>query len=191
MTLPLNKFKFDETITSDNFYLSKHKLEKADEMFAAIDRDRKRLFEFLPWVPFIKTAEDQKKYIQLTHENWQKMASFDFSIYLKETDQFIGNIGVMRINWITGKVELGYWIIGPFEGKGLITKAVQTMENYLFQSGFNKIEIRCTKGNERSLVIPKRLGYKYEGTLRDDVFEHSQLKDTLVYSKLKKELSDC
>lgn len=115
--------------------------------------------------------------------------AFDYGIFLSNTDEFVGSLSVMNINWVTGKSELGYWINSENEGKGLISESVKLIEDYIFSRGFNKIEIRCTEDNLRSIAIAKKFNYHFDGKIRDDLYEHGEFRNTLVYSKTKKERS--
>lgn len=77
-----------------------------------------------------------------------------------------------------------------YEGKGLMSAAVSALEKTCFEIGFNRVEIRCSSLNLNSAGVPKRLGYKLDGTLRQDSLEKGKYRDTLVFSKLKTEIQE-
>ncbi len=176
-----------EQIVKQRVILKKHDLETALLMFKSIDSDRQRLGEFLPWVPFIKTVEDEISYIKSTHDNWQDGSQFGYSIFQSETEDYVGNVGVHNISWQNHRCEIGYWILGKYEGQGLMSAAVEALEQACFASGFNRIEIRCSSLNLKSAKVPKRLGYTLEGTLRREAFENGKYRDTLVFAKIQNE----
>lgn len=68
----LNKEEFDWQISGTTFSLKKYEMNRVQEIFSIIDKDRTRLHKFLPWLPYIKTVEDEKNYIQHSHLNWEK-----------------------------------------------------------------------------------------------------------------------
>lgn len=180
----MEKFLFKDTIDSDSILLRKHRMGDAGKIFEAIDRDRARLTNSLPWPPAIKTVQDEVDYIGYTHKVWEQHRFFDYSLFYKPADAFIGGVGVLNINWPNAAAELGYWIVGDHEGRGLVSEAVGAMEAYLFNSGFFRIEVRCTEGNLRSCKVVERLGFAREGVLRGNIVENGSRRNTIVYSKL-------
>ncbi len=102
----------------------------------------------------------------------------------------MGNIGVHTIVWEHGRCEIGYWLLGDFEGRGYMSEAVLALEQACFLHGFHRVEIRCSSQNLRSARVPRRCGYTLEACLREDAWENHQWRDTLVFSKLRGEASN-
>ena len=176
-----------ESIDSHRLTLKKHRIDAAAMMFDYVERDRERLSRFLPWPPGIKSVEDEKRYIEDTHRWWKEQTLFDYGLFRKADDVYMGNLGVHSIQWRHDCCELGYWILGDFEGAGYMSEAVGALESTLFQLGFHRIEIRCDASNERSAKLPQRRGYNLDGTLRQACKVPSGYRDTMVFSKLRSE----
>lgn len=174
-----------ELIAAERVTLKKHQIELAETMFKYVDQDRERLGRFLPWVAWTKGIHDEREYIEMTHRQWQDYKMFDYGIFLNEGNTYIGNVGVHTIAWDHNRCELGYWILGQFEGQGYISDAVKALEKTLFDIGFFRIEIRCSGGNARSGKVAERCGYTFEARLRKHSIENGQRRDTLIYAKLK------
>ncbi|MBI2520226.1 MAG: GNAT family N-acetyltransferase [Bdellovibrio sp.] len=181
----MEKREFPATIQAHLVVLRKHQLEVAPTMFDYIEKDRERLRQFLPWVDFTKTLQDEINYLKMTHEKWAQFELFDYGIFDRDTDTYLGNVGVHSIAWNHERCELGYWILGDFEGKGFMSDAVRGLEKTCFEMGFNRVEIRCSSLNQRSASIPKRLGYRLEGVLSQDSIEMGRFRDTLIFGKTK------
>jgi ribosomal-protein-serine acetyltransferase len=49
------------------------------------------------------------------------------------------------------------------------------------------MEIHCATGNTRSSAVPKRLGFTFEGTLREAQLLDGRYVDLDVYSMLRRE----
>ena len=178
---------FPTLIVTNRLELRQHRRGLASEMFACVDRDRERLREFLPWVDMTKTVADEESYIQMTLDRWHKGELFDYGLFLKTEGRYLGNVGLHTIAWNNRCAEIGYWILGEFEGQGYISEAVTGLQEAAFALGFHRLEIRCSSENHRSASVPRRLGYKLDGTLRENSIEHGLFRDTLVFSKLSGE----
>ncbi|KYG64596.1 GNAT family N-acetyltransferase [Bdellovibrio bacteriovorus] len=174
-----------ETIAASRVTLKKHRIELATEMFRRVDEDRERLGKFLPWVAWTKGIHDEREYIEMTHKQWADFKMFDYGVFLNDGDVYLGNVGVHTIAWEHNRCELGYWIVGGYEGQGYVSEAVKALEKVLFDEGFFRIEIRCSGANARSASVALRCGYMLEGRLRKHCIENGQRRDTLIYAKLK------
>jgi hypothetical protein len=174
-----------ERIDANRIYLRKHELALAETMFRYVDQDRERLDQFMPWAKFVKTPEDERVYIQLTHDKWNQFELYDFGVFRRDDDVYMGNVGIHSISWINDRCEIGYWILGQFEGQGYMSEAVEALLGELFQRGFNRVEIRCSQLNQRSASIPRRLGFQLEACLEQHTLENGQYRDTLIFALLK------
>lgn len=173
-----------ERLEGPRIFLQGHPLSLAEAMFRAVDADRERLRAFLPWVDMTLTVEDEVRYILTTQEGWELGSQFDYGMYERATGSYLGNAAIHTIRWEHACCEVGYWILGAFEGRGYVAEAVALLEAACFQRGFHRIEIRCNAHNARSAAVPRRLGYELDGTLRQNAIEHGQYRDTLVFGKL-------
>lgn len=174
-------------IESERIFLRKHDIKQAKIMFDCVNRDRKRLEKFLPWVGRTKTIGDEADFIKTTHQWWKELKHFDFSIVRKSDNAYMGNIGIHSIKWERYSCEIGYWITSDFEGQGYMSEAVRALESEMFKLGFNRVQICCSTLNARSANVPRVCGYKFEGTIRQDGVDLGKFRDTLVFGKLKKE----
>lgn len=172
-------------LESERVIIIKHDTSFAGAMYAVINRDRQRLMEFLPWVPHMKSRQDELNYILITHERWKDYTLFDYSLFRKSDQTYMGTLGVHTIDWDSDACELGYWILSDFEGQGYMSEAVRTLEKHLFEIGFNRIEIRCDPRNQKSSHIPISCGYIFDAHLKQEARMYGELRDTLVFSKLK------
>src|SRR6185436_1084270 len=66
-----------------------------------------------------------------------------------------------------GAREIGYWIATAHAGKGLATESTGALVRVGFEvERLERVEIHCDPANVRSLAIPRKLGFRHEGTLR-------------------------
>ncbi|MDQ7726781.1 GNAT family N-acetyltransferase [Bacillus halotolerans] len=147
--------------------------------------------ELKAWLPFaqeLPTVEETEINLRNAHINFLKRESFRFLIFDKDSNDFIGITSLQRIDWNIPKCEIGYWVNTKFGGNGYITEAVKKLANFgLHNIKFRRIEIRCESTNLKSRAIPEKLGFVFEGTLRNDDLsaDGSKLTDTCFYSITK------
>lgn len=182
----MNKTHLPVQIESERIILKKHDVTIAKAMFQYVDQDRERLMRFLPWVKFTNSIQDEIDYIKMTHEKWDKHELYDYGIFLKSNNTYMGNVGVHTISWSNDRCEIGYWILGRFEGQGYMSEAVKILTESCFEIGFNRVEVHCDPQNHRSAKVPKQLSFRFEACLTQHAKDHQGLaRDTLVFARLK------
>jgi RimJ/RimL family protein N-acetyltransferase len=184
----MEKVYLPEEIKGERITLKRHSIDLAERMFQYVDQDRERLRKFLPWVDGIKEVQDEINYINFANAQWDLLLMFDYGIYRSTDDKYMGNCGIHTISWAHNRCEIGYWILGEYEGKGYVSEAVLLLEKTLMKVGFNRIEIRCESANARSASVPKNNGYQLDGVLRENMCYSGRYVDSLVFSKLRSEI---
>jgi ribosomal-protein-serine acetyltransferase len=159
---------------------------QANLLFALVDGNRPHLRRFLPWVDHTRTVEDSRAFIELTLRQLAQSNGFHAGIWSQ--GELAGVIGHHRIDWSNGATTLGYWLGERFQGKGLMTRAVEAFLHHAFvEVKLNRLEIRCAVENDRSRAIPERLGFKPEGVLRDAEWLYDHYVDHVIYGQLARE----
>lgn len=156
----------------------------AEELFAVVDRNRERLRKWLPWVDATKSADDTLKFIRDSLKRHAESGEVVAGIWAG--GQLAGTIGLhMRGE---ARAMIGYWLGEEFEGKGLMSLACRAVVDHAFRDlGVERVEIFAEPRNTRSRAVPKRLGFKREGTLRHVARLNGRFADQVVYSLLREE----
>jgi len=183
----MEKKYLKESMEGEKIILKRHEIRLAQKMFEYVCKDKERLSRFLPWPPHIKSVDDEIKFIEESINAWDRYAGANYGIFRKTDKEYLGNVGAFNFDWDNESCEIGYWILGDYEGHGYMRDAVQALENELFLNGFNRIVIMCEKENQRSKLIPKSLGYTFEGRLRELKKANDKYVTLEVHSKLRKE----
>lgn len=158
----------------------------AATIFARVNQDRAYLREWLPWVDLTLTEDDISSFIRSELEKFAGNNGFAAGIWTG--GRFAGVIGTHKIQWMNRKIEIGYWLGQEFQGKGLMTDACRAMITHaLGELDLNRVEIHCAAGNARSAAIPKRLGFKLEGVLREGELVNGKYLDLHLFGMLKRE----
>jgi len=157
--------------------------DDAETSFALVDANRERLRPWMIWEPQTTSPDDTRAFIV------RCLAS--------ETDiegnglwldgRLAGGMG-LRIDPGDEAAEIGYWIGGEFEGRGIITRACLRFFDFAFDElGLHRMELCAATENLRSRSVAERLGMRQEGVLRDGVKTPEGHKDLVIYGILDDE----
>ncbi|HEY1353467.1 MAG TPA: GNAT family N-acetyltransferase [Ktedonobacteraceae bacterium] len=184
-TLPVLQIPLGEQLC-----LRVHEERFAAEYYAAIQRDRPYLREWLPWLDEEQSVEDTRIYIRAILARHAQNQGFHCAIWYEE--RIVGSIGYQHLDRQNRKVELGYWLGSAYQGRGIATRACRALVSYAFeQLGLNKVEIRCATGNRRSCAVAERLGFVREGVIRDEEWLYDHFVDRVVYGMRASEWQVC
>jgi RimJ/RimL family protein N-acetyltransferase len=113
------------------------------------------------------------------------IAREDLQLYLisKSDNAFVGASGLHRIDWSVPKFEIGYWCRTQYLGNGYIKEAVHRIATFAFETlGARRVEIKVDEKNVRSWNVPEKLGFKHEGTIKNDALDcQGNLRNTRIY----------
>jgi RimJ/RimL family protein N-acetyltransferase len=141
--------------------LRQYTLSDSKEAFELIDRNRKHLSQFgnLTSKEY-PTLDSFKEMIN----NPKDPNSFKFGIR-NDKNVLLGNISLFSINNDSKIGEIRYYLGSEFQGKGYMTKAVQTLTNYAFDIlDYKKLYAKVVKGNDASIRVLEKNNYLYAGS---------------------------
>jgi [ribosomal protein S5]-alanine N-acetyltransferase len=85
-----------------------------------------------------------------------------------EHAEAVGTVGLLRVSHEHRRGELGYDLARRWWGQGLAPEAAAAVVAYGFAViGLHRIEAGVVPGNDASVRVLERLGFREEGTLRD------------------------
>ena len=148
------------------------------------------LDELRPWMSWAQSApieEENEAGARQSYLDFQARTDLQMLLFLKDTHTLVGSSGLHRIDWDVPSFEIGYWCRTAYTGKGYITEAVAGITTFAFDIlEANRVTIFCDAKNERSVAIPKRLGYIHEAVMRSDSLSPAgELRDTFVFALLR------
>ncbi len=119
-----------------------------------------------------------------------KRTKWFFAILEKATGAYIGEIGyTVVLESDEGKVvNLGYFMLPAWWGKGIMTEAAQAVLRHAFtECGVVKVETGCLSENRGSEGVMRKLGMIREAELLKHSLHEGVLKDRVGYRLLKQE----
>ncbi len=178
---------FPESFESERLTIRAPRPGDGTEMYAAVRETFDDLKPWMPWARQMPTLQELEGYVRRTQCQFLAREDLALLLFLKGTNTIVGGSGLHRIDWDIPKFEIGYWCRKCFQGQGYITESTETITKFAFETlGAKRVEIRCDTKNVRSRRIPDRLGFRLEGTLRNNSLSTSgELRDTLVFAKIK------
>lgn len=157
----------------------------AAALYQIIDSQRPYLREWLPFVDLSTSQAVTELYLQSVTAPGNSKDLLFVMIFKEEIG---GLIGFKEIDFYNKKLEVGYWLSEPMQGKGIVIRSCDRLIKYAFEEmGMNRIQIKVGVGNNKSSKIPKKLHFKPEGTQREAENLNGRFHDLEVYSLLKRE----
>lgn len=135
---------------------------------------------------------------QNIEESRRILASFlekdeTWAICCRSSQKVIGSIGLHPDSMRSLSPErcrmMGYVLSKAFWGQGLMTEAAREVQRFAFEElGLSLLSIRHASYNRRSARVIEKLGFSYEGTLRQsgERFD-GVILDTCLYSMTREE----
>ena len=158
----------------------------APALMSVIDRNRTRLSEWLLWATPEYSEADLRAFL-VKREN-EHLAREALTTTIWCDGVLAGSIAMHQIDWLRRNTSIGYWLDLRHKGRGVATQACRALVTEAFSAyGLHRVEIRCAARNERSAAIPRRLGFREEGVLREAEPLHGKFVDLRLFSMLASE----
>ncbi len=163
--------------------LRRYVIGDLDALWGAVQEERDRLGVWMPWVEGTQTIGDQRVWLERViadEENLDGTGLWVDGVYAGGVGLRFGPFGVLA--------EIGYWIRSGFEGRGLVTRAVEALTDVAFRErGVHRVVIQAGVENVRSRAVPERLGFTLEGVARGAGRGAGGFYDLAVYAVLEDE----
>ena len=141
------------------------------------------LQRWMPWSTPTPTVEQSESWCRRAGADFLARKQLPMLLFLRDPGTFVGSSGMHAVNWEVPRFEIGYWVRRRLERQGLVTEAVGALAHFAFDRlGAQRVEIRCDDRNDRSWRVAERLGFRLEGTLRNECRDAYGLRDTRVYA---------
>jgi [ribosomal protein S5]-alanine N-acetyltransferase len=123
------------------------------------DETTGKYFPFLP----VASVANLEQLINMYSEN-----EYMWAVVEKSSENVIGNVSI-NIPYEALQIgELAYLLGSKWYGKGYATEAVTAVLQYMFvYKDLHLIEAKYNENNSPSAKLLKKLGFQYDGTLRD------------------------
>lgn len=132
-------------------------------------------------IPHPYPYEAAESFIKATHDKYEKNFGASFALTLNETNELIGCMG-LHIVQDYNRAELAYWTGQPYWQQGYATEAAKRILEYGFDElELNRIYAAAMTKNPASSAVMKKIGMKYEGTLKEHIRKWGEYEDLAYY----------
>ena len=157
--------KGTKIIYTDRLVLRRFDTGDADKMYSNWASNPK-VTKFLTWHHH-KSVEETRGVLSRWVSSYDDLRFYQWAIVLKDTNEPIGSLSVVRINEAVDEVEIGYCIGEKWWRQGYTSEAFKRVIEYLFNEvGAKRICAKHDTENQNSGRVMKKCGLTYEGTLR-------------------------
>jgi len=146
-----------------------------------IVRNQARLARWEPWAEQPATVDGTRAYIRAALEDFARGRQISTIMALEHGTRYVGRCG-MRINPQVGTGDIGYWIDGEYEGRGITSRSSRALITAVFDElELNKVELRTAVGNTRSRALAEGLGFVYQGVMPRALQFMRRAEDVALY----------
>lgn len=140
-------------------------------------------FEYFPAKP--ATIKQEKEFLRELKKSRKEGAKYAFAIIADAKN--VGGAGITINKQFPYRCAIGYFIDRKFWNKGIATKAVKLLEDFIAKNlDMVRIEIVTAKKNVASQIVAIKSGYKKEGLLKKYLKVGDKFHDCYIYAKVVK-----
>lgn len=169
-----------------NLELRLYKPHDAELLNDLIERNFNHIKRWSAWLNDDRSIENTNAFIKSNLKQFADGEGFAVGIWLE--GEMAGQIEYNYLDWKNRKTEIGFWLGESFQGKGLVTKSCRVFIDHVFNElKLNRVEMQCGVENTKSRKIPKKLGFREEGIIRQSGWLHDRFVDFVIYGLLASE----
>jgi RimJ/RimL family protein N-acetyltransferase len=159
----------------------------------AIDSSLEHLRPWMPWMKDEPQPLEQKvELLRKFRGDFDLGTNFAYGVFEPDESRQLGGAG-LHPRGGDASLEIGYYIRADAIGRGLATEVAAVLTRVgVEKCGLERVDIQVDPANERSVRIPRKLGFVEEGRLRRRLEPHQEdgpRRDSLLFTMLAEELA--
>ena len=152
------------TLTTDRLLLRQIRPEDAEALFEIFSDEE--TMKFYGDVPH-RSLDESREEINGALTHYAERKSLRWAITLRGQDTFLGSCTLFHFDEGYHRGEIGYELHRSLWGQGITSEAVAAVLTYSFtELNLHRVEALLDIANERSRRLLLKLGFTYEGYLR-------------------------
>jgi RimJ/RimL family protein N-acetyltransferase len=136
------------------------------------------------WLNMPRTPADRDfdSLLRMAHNGRSAGDRFDFAVTEAGVDVSVGAVIASRRH--RDNFEIAYLAAAGARGRGLMTRSVRLVCDWLFREGVGRLEVRTHPDNAPSQRLAERCGFRREGRERKSIWLHGRRADAILWSLL-------
>ncbi len=172
-------------LTTNRLHLRRIQPTDAEALFAIrSDREVTKPYGQEPY----QSLDESRAFIQQIQGFYDRRDAIFWGITLKDEDNIIGTVTFWNFGHGFHCAEIGYELNRAYWQQGIMTEAISAILTYGFtELGLHRIEANPGAENTPSRSILLKLGFTFEGNLRQRYFFRGHFEDAHYFGLLKDE----
>ncbi|GAC1369524.1 MAG: GNAT family N-acetyltransferase [Ktedonobacteraceae bacterium] len=172
-------------LNTDRLRLRQIQPGDAEALFAILSDPQ--VIEFYGHDPHQSLSATQQL-IDEIRARYERHEALRWGITMRGDDRLLGSCSLHHFAASSRRAETGYELGRTSWGKGIMTEAMSAILNYGFtELELHRVEAIIDIANERSKALLLKLGFTYEGNLRQRYAFHGRFEDEHYFGLLKNE----
>ncbi len=139
----------------------------------------------VPGIPFPWKREEEDRWFE---EQNSRGDTYNFAIAKLDDDSYLGGCGINSVDWKNSVATVGIFLGKDFWSQGYGTDAMKTLVGFAFgQMNLNKVKLHVFSFNGRAVRSYEKVGFKIEGTLREQIYRNGRYHDEIIMGILRRE----
>lgn len=158
-------------------------LKYAEELYLLINQNKMNFIKSMAWPAFVNNISDSVSFIEQSMiDNQNEKALI---LFIKYKTKIAGVVSFNIIDHANKTAYIGYWLGANFQGKGIVTNAINKLIQEYGDSGvIKRFVIKCIIDNKKSNATALRCGFILEGVLQKAEILNGVSYDQNIYSKV-------
>lgn len=141
----------------------------AQPLVDAVEATRAQLKKRFAWVESATGPDESLAFIRAKAQDWEARRAATFGIFEQKGQKLVGMVSLDPIEVELLKAKMGLWIRADEQDKGYAVEAGRLAVDYAFRKlVLHRLYARIDPVNRAARKVLQRLGFRYEGCLRQD-----------------------
>lgn len=138
--------------------------------------------------PAMDSRKDATAYAARMRDGFRTREACAWIVADAADDRCLGQVTLYDIRVRHFRCEIGYALRADAWGRGLAKESIGLALDWAFDRlGLHRVAADVAPGNEASAAVLLRLGFRREGTLRENFCNQVELQDSLVFGVLARD----